>query len=68
MAELRSSVKPFDDLLYATTTMGMEASPDSRRTALDPEGLCVSTTQLHLALRCRTLQYGAERLERRDHL
>jgi hypothetical protein len=66
MTELRSSVKPFDDLLYATTTMGMEASPDSRRTALDPEGLCVSTTQSHgLAM-----QYVAERrrVERRDHL
>ncbi|WVQ81807.1 hypothetical protein IAT38_003934 [Cryptococcus sp. DSM 104549] len=32
--------KPFDDLLYYPTTMGMEASPDSRRHALDPEGLC----------------------------
>jgi hypothetical protein len=49
-------VKPFDDLLYATTTMGMEASPDSRRTPLDPEGLCVSTTQSHTALRRNTLQ------------
>ncbi|ORY35552.1 hypothetical protein BCR39DRAFT_510716 [Naematelia encephala] len=33
-------VKSFDDLLYYETTMGMEASPDSRRHALDPEGLC----------------------------
>ncbi|WVF72813.1 hypothetical protein IAT40_007631 [Kwoniella sp. CBS 6097] len=33
-------IKPFDDLLYFPTTLGMEASPDSRRTALDPEGLC----------------------------
>ncbi|WWC63305.1 uncharacterized protein I303_105905 [Kwoniella dejecticola CBS 10117] len=33
-------IKPFDDLLYHPTTLGMEASPDSRRTALDPEGLC----------------------------
>ncbi|KNX49801.2 hypothetical protein CNBG_9579 [Cryptococcus deuterogattii R265] len=32
--------KPFDDLLYYPTTLGMEASPDSRRSALDPEGLC----------------------------
>lgn len=36
------STKPFDDLLYYPTTLGMEASPDSRRSALDPEGLCVS--------------------------
>jgi hypothetical protein len=35
-------VKPFDDLMYFPTTLGMEASPDSRRTKLDPEGLCVS--------------------------
>nr|ODN89058.1 hypothetical protein L203_02469 [Cryptococcus depauperatus CBS 7841] len=33
-------IKPFDDLLYFPTTIGMEASPDSRRHALDPEGLC----------------------------
>ncbi|KAK8854781.1 hypothetical protein IAR55_003520 [Kwoniella newhampshirensis] len=33
-------VKPFDDLLYFPATLGMEASPDSRRDALDPEGLC----------------------------
>ncbi|WWD19073.1 hypothetical protein CI109_103531 [Kwoniella shandongensis] len=33
-------IKPFDDLLYFPTTLGMEASPDSRRDALDPEGLC----------------------------
>ncbi|CAD6581388.1 MAG: hypothetical protein TREMPRED_002999 [Tremellales sp. Tagirdzhanova-0007] len=33
-------IKPFDDLLYFPTTLGMEASPDSRRTQLEPEGLC----------------------------
>ncbi|WWC90703.1 uncharacterized protein L201_005640 [Kwoniella dendrophila CBS 6074] len=33
-------IKPFDDLLNFPTTLGMEASPDSRRAALDPEGLC----------------------------
>nr|XP_019044696.1 hypothetical protein I302_06609 [Kwoniella bestiolae CBS 10118]OCF23626.1 hypothetical protein I302_06609 [Kwoniella bestiolae CBS 10118] len=33
-------IKSFDDLLYFPTTLGMEASPDSRRSALDPEGLC----------------------------
>ncbi|WRT68407.1 uncharacterized protein IL334_005383 [Kwoniella shivajii] len=33
-------IKSFDDLLYFPTTLGMEASPDSRRAALDPEGLC----------------------------
>jgi len=33
-------IKPFDDLLYFPTTLGMEASPDSRRKPLDPEGLC----------------------------
>lgn len=38
----KTSTKPFDDLLYYPTTLGMEASPDSRRSALDPEGLCVS--------------------------
>ncbi|WWD02590.1 hypothetical protein V865_000630 [Kwoniella europaea PYCC6329] len=42
-------IKPFDDLLYFPTTLGMEASPDSRRSALDPEGLCnaiiISTPQ-----------------------
>ncbi|WVR07584.1 hypothetical protein IAU60_004626 [Kwoniella sp. DSM 27419] len=32
--------RPFDDLLYYPTTLGMEASPDSRRPPLDPEGLC----------------------------
>ncbi|WVQ74931.1 hypothetical protein IAR50_004539 [Cryptococcus sp. DSM 104548] len=32
--------KSFDDLLYYPTTLGMEASPDSRRHELDPEGLC----------------------------
>lgn len=40
------STKPFDDLLYYPTTLGMEASPDSRRSALDPEGLCVSAMPL----------------------
>lgn len=35
-----SSAKPFDDLLYAPMTMGMEASPDSRRSPFDPTGLC----------------------------
>lgn len=34
------SIKSFDDLLAEPMTMGMEASPDSRRTALEPEGLC----------------------------
>ncbi|BEI86792.1 hypothetical protein CcaverHIS002_0701380 [Cutaneotrichosporon cavernicola] len=33
-------VRDFDDLLYASTTMGMEASPDSRRTEMQPTGLC----------------------------
>jgi hypothetical protein len=35
------SVKPFDDLLYFPTTLGMESATDSRRSKLDPEGLCV---------------------------
>jgi hypothetical protein len=34
-------VKPFDDLLYFPTTLGMESATDSRRSKLDPEGLCV---------------------------
>lgn len=38
----RSSVKPFDDLLYYPTTLGMEVATDSNRSPLDPEGLCVS--------------------------
>ncbi|CAK9782572.1 hypothetical protein CC85DRAFT_284055 [Cutaneotrichosporon oleaginosum] len=33
-------IRDFDDLLYAPSTMGMEASPDSRRTPLEPTGLC----------------------------
>jgi hypothetical protein len=34
-------VKPFDDLMYFPTTLGMEAATESYRTKLDPEGLCV---------------------------
>lgn len=34
------SLRPFTPLMYSPTTLGMEASPDSRRTPLDPEGLC----------------------------
>ena len=37
-----ASVKSFDDLLYAPTTLGMEMATDSSRSPLDPEGLCVS--------------------------
>ncbi|KAI5449138.1 hypothetical protein NCC49_005276 [Naganishia albida] len=33
-------MRSFEPLMYHPTTLGMEASPDSRRTALDPEGLC----------------------------
>ncbi|KAJ9113659.1 hypothetical protein QFC22_005968 [Naganishia vaughanmartiniae] len=32
--------RPFEPLMYHPTTLGMEASPDSRRTELEPEGLC----------------------------
>lgn len=35
-------LRSFDDLLREEMTMGMEASPDSRRTPLEPQGLCVS--------------------------
>lgn len=35
-----SRIKDFDDLLYASATMGMESASDSRRTALQPTGLC----------------------------
>jgi hypothetical protein len=41
LADIR--VKPFDDLLYFPTTLGMESATDSRRSKLDPEGLCVCT-------------------------
>ena len=34
-------VKPFDDLMYFPTTLGMQASPHSEATALEPQGLCV---------------------------
>jgi hypothetical protein len=37
----QTSVRPFTPLMYHPTTLGMEASPDSRRTELDPTGLCV---------------------------
>ncbi|RXK41142.1 hypothetical protein M231_01545 [Tremella mesenterica] len=33
-------IKPFDDLMYESTTLAMEMSPDSRRDKLDPTGLC----------------------------
>ncbi|KAJ9090946.1 hypothetical protein QFC20_007776 [Naganishia adeliensis] len=32
--------RSFEPLMYHPTTLGMEASPDSRRTELEPEGLC----------------------------
>ncbi|KAJ9096815.1 hypothetical protein QFC21_005086 [Naganishia friedmannii] len=35
-----SRTRPFEPLMYHPTTLGMEASPDSRRTELEPEGLC----------------------------
>jgi len=34
-------VKPFDDLMYFPTTLGMESATDSTRSKLDPQGLCV---------------------------
>jgi hypothetical protein len=35
-----SVTRPFTPLLPFQTVLGMEASPDSRRTALEPAGLC----------------------------
>lgn len=39
-------LRSFDELLMEEMTMGMEASPDSRRTPLEPQGLCVSSMAL----------------------
>lgn len=56
--------------MYYPTTLGMEASPDSRRSALDPEGLCVSTALL--ALKTHVLHvydvYAFGILERNHHI
>ncbi len=40
-------LRSLDDLLYHPMTLGMEASPDSRRGELDPTGLCVSFKRFH---------------------
>lgn len=40
-ADHEHRTRSFESLMYHPTTLGMEASPDSRRTPLQPEGLCV---------------------------
>ena len=38
-------IRPFDEFLDHSVTLGMEAATDSRRQKLDPEGLCVSASR-----------------------
>ena len=35
-------ISSFDDLMYFPTTLGMQMSPHSEATYLEPQGLCVS--------------------------
>lgn len=51
-------VKPFDDLLYFPTTLGMESATDSGRSKLDPEGLCVSRTSRLISVSSLSPSYG----------
>jgi hypothetical protein len=38
---LTGRVKPFDDLMYHPTTLGMQMSTNSEASDLEPQGLCV---------------------------